>query len=241
MFFNKFGLFAYATKRECTRFETTAGTIDGVSDTDGIDVTNMNLGTGFIERCFVAHDASNTTQGNENYKLVPWEDIVDEAGSQSTPVTLLNDTSWDHRISPGNALCKLYISADPSSDNTQFYTMPPELDDNDDMGPVHTDYDLEGVDIHPITNILYASSGGGNHQGEIFILDGESGEVSCIGSASTRDIPALAFRETDATLWGVTESGNRTRELVQIDYTDGSATTVCSFGFTSRWEIEGLA
>ncbi len=49
--------------------------IDGVSGTDGIDVTTANLGPAFPYGVFVAQDDANTG-GNQNFKLVPWQHIV---------------------------------------------------------------------------------------------------------------------------------------------------------------------
>ncbi len=57
-------------------FEIRAGdVIDNVTDTDGIDVTTTNLGPAFPGGLFVAQDGSND-DGNQNFKLVPWERII---------------------------------------------------------------------------------------------------------------------------------------------------------------------
>ncbi len=49
--------------------------IDGTNETDGIDVTTANLGPAFPAGLFAAHDGAND-DGNQNYKLVPW-DVID--------------------------------------------------------------------------------------------------------------------------------------------------------------------
>lgn len=49
--------------------------IDGVTGTDGIDVTSVALGTHFPQGLFVVQDGMND-QGNQNYKLVPWPAIA---------------------------------------------------------------------------------------------------------------------------------------------------------------------
>jgi 3-phytase len=52
--------------------------IDGVSDTDGIDVVNVPLGTAFPYGVFVVQDGwNNKPAENQNFKLVPWENIAD--------------------------------------------------------------------------------------------------------------------------------------------------------------------
>jgi 3-phytase len=52
-----------------------AGGVDGVSDTDGIDVTAASLGSSFPGGLFVAQDGHNDG-GNQNFKLVRWDRIV---------------------------------------------------------------------------------------------------------------------------------------------------------------------
>jgi 3-phytase len=53
----------------------TNGTIDGITETDGIDVLVKPLGPRFPFGIFVAHDGINDN-GNQNFKLVPWEAIM---------------------------------------------------------------------------------------------------------------------------------------------------------------------
>ena len=61
-------------------FEIVAGNgIDGVTETDGIDVTSASLGPAFPEGLFVAQDDA-TPGRNQNFKLVPWGAIAREAG-----------------------------------------------------------------------------------------------------------------------------------------------------------------
>jgi len=66
--------------------------IDSVGDTDGIDVTNVNLGGQFGSGVFFAHDGSNSGRPISNIKLVSWADVADEI----TP-NLIIDTTWDPR------------------------------------------------------------------------------------------------------------------------------------------------
>jgi myo-inositol-hexaphosphate 3-phosphohydrolase len=52
--------------------------IDAVSETDGIDVTSVGLGSAFPSGLFVAQDGSNPG-ANQNFKFVPWQDIAELA------------------------------------------------------------------------------------------------------------------------------------------------------------------
>jgi 3-phytase len=67
-----------------------SGNIDGVSETDGIDVLNLNLGSEFPKGIFIAQDGYNyegEALVNQNFKMVKWNDI---AGSFS-PWLLIDD------------------------------------------------------------------------------------------------------------------------------------------------------
>ncbi len=55
--------------------------IDGVSETDGLEVTSRNLGPGFEHGAMVAQDGRNVLPGeNQNFKYVPWKSIADALG-----------------------------------------------------------------------------------------------------------------------------------------------------------------
>jgi 3-phytase len=53
--------------------------IDGVSETDGLDVSSANLGPGFEHGALVAQDGRNVLPTeNQNFKFIPWRAIADE-------------------------------------------------------------------------------------------------------------------------------------------------------------------
>jgi myo-inositol-hexaphosphate 3-phosphohydrolase len=66
------------------RFAVDAGTVDAVSNTDGIEVANVPLGPAFPEGVFIAQDGTND-DGNQNFKLVPWERIRHVLPAESEP------------------------------------------------------------------------------------------------------------------------------------------------------------
>jgi 3-phytase len=67
-------------------------TIDGVTGSDGLDVTNFPLGEAFPFGVFVTQDDTNINpDGNQNFKLVPWELIAE-------PMGLTIDTTFDPRL-----------------------------------------------------------------------------------------------------------------------------------------------
>ncbi|MET0716950.1 MAG: phytase [Pseudoxanthomonas sp.] len=51
--------------------------IDGISETDGLEITSRNLGPGFEHGGMIAQDGRNVMPvENQNYKYVPWESIA---------------------------------------------------------------------------------------------------------------------------------------------------------------------
>jgi 3-phytase len=51
--------------------------IDGISETDGLDVSSANLGPGFEHGAMVAQDGRNVLPSeNQNFKIVPWQAIA---------------------------------------------------------------------------------------------------------------------------------------------------------------------
>jgi 3-phytase len=67
------------------RFQIVAGSsVDGVTKTDGIDVTTSPLGSLYPYGLFVAQDDEND-DGNQNFKLVPWQRIMSKLAITPTP------------------------------------------------------------------------------------------------------------------------------------------------------------
>jgi 3-phytase len=62
--------------------------VDGATDTDGLDVTNLALGSAFPSGMLVVHDNSNAGAGSSNFKLVPWDDVAALGG-------LITNTSYN--------------------------------------------------------------------------------------------------------------------------------------------------
>ncbi len=59
-------------------FRITDGTVDGVEETDGIDITSLPLGTDFPKGILVVQDGYNydkRKKKSQNYKIISWEDV----------------------------------------------------------------------------------------------------------------------------------------------------------------------
>jgi len=58
--------------------------IDGISETDGLEVSSANLGGAFAGGLFVAQDGRNIApQQNQNFKLAPWSAIAEQLGLET--------------------------------------------------------------------------------------------------------------------------------------------------------------
>lgn len=121
---------------------------------------------------------------------------------------------------PAPAQCStVYAVHDKNVEDSQFfayhltqYTLQP-------LGPLHASYDIEGLSLHPLTNILYGSSGQPNAQ--LYTVDGITGQLSVIGEIGFDNVVALAFHPTDYSLWGWSDQG-----LLKINVITGAGTLI---------------
>ena len=106
-----------------------AGSIDGASNTDGIEVMSAPLGREFPSGLFVAQDGDNDT-GNQNFKLVPWEVV---AGAD-----LSVETGWDPRSDSPGDLTRAPIPSDVSTSPASWSVgraLVEAADDDSVVGP----------------------------------------------------------------------------------------------------------
>jgi 3-phytase len=72
-----FVVYGRRSNRYLKTFEIVTGRhTDGVSDTDGIEVTTARLGRAYPGGLFVAQDGNNNRPRHQNFKLVPWRAIA---------------------------------------------------------------------------------------------------------------------------------------------------------------------
>jgi len=121
--------------------ENTALGIDGVSNTDGIGVASVFLGSAFPQGVFVAQDGHNSG-GNQNFKLVPWENIA----TAITP-SLIIDTGWNPRLWWETPVLHAEPEVTLGTSNTITW----------DPVPGANDYYAECAEDSNFTSILYAS------------------------------------------------------------------------------------
>jgi uncharacterized repeat protein (TIGR01451 family) len=134
---------------------------------------------------------------------------------------------------PPSDACLVYAVEDAGRNDSQFFTIDLRDNTTHTLGPLHTGADVEALDRHPVSGVLYATGRGRNGKA-LFRVDMGNGALIQIGTIGYADVDALAFRPTDATLWGWTRGAG----LIQIDIATGVGTLVYR---ASAPDIQGLA
>jgi len=96
-----------------TRFSIIGDDIDGVSDTDGIDVISSGLNSTFRYGLFVAQDGDDDVMG-QNYKLVSWSEIASAAAAGG--VILATDPDYSPRGTTSSGRDGVILNAMASGD-----------------------------------------------------------------------------------------------------------------------------
>jgi 3-phytase len=74
-----YALFSITQKRYITSFVVDDGVVDGVEETDGLDITTLNLGTEFPNGILVLQDGYNTKNGEDepqNFKIISTDKVL---------------------------------------------------------------------------------------------------------------------------------------------------------------------
>jgi WD40 repeat protein len=112
----------------------------------------------------------------------------------------------------------VYAIHDQDQSDTQLFTYDLNEAHLDALGPLYLGYDLEGLDIHPYTHQLYASSG--KMRSRLYQVDGYTGNLTLRGEIGFNHVNALSFHPSGK-LWGWSKKG-----LIQIDTDTGNGELV---------------
>lgn len=120
---------------------------------------------------------------------------------------------------------EFYALHDESLNNSQFFTIDPTTEPTvftTPLGPLYEGHDIEGLDMHPTTGELYATSGddpSADHpNGYLYRVDTNTGDLTEIGSTGFGEVSAISFR-ADGSLWGWADS----QGLIEINIETGEA------------------
>lgn len=104
--------------------------------------------------------------------------------------------------------CIIYGVNDQQLNNSELFFIQPEESfkvSTLNLAYSYDGYDLEGLDVHPTTTELFATSGNNTGynkpKGFLFKINKNNGGLTPIGSTGFNDVAAISFR-LDGTLWG---------------------------------------
>ncbi|MEK7325430.1 MAG: Ig-like domain-containing protein, partial [Chloroflexota bacterium] len=131
-----------------------------------------------------------------------------------------------------NSVDNLIYGAQNEDDSVQFFTVDRNTHEVNTLGPLQTGYDIEGIDLHPTTGALYATSENG---GRLYTVDKETGLLTLVGPTGFNGVPGLSFKP-DGTLWGWAKG----KGLISINLSTGQGTLMFA-STTLTKNVEGIA
>ncbi|RKZ82074.1 MAG: hypothetical protein DRR19_21255 [Candidatus Parabeggiatoa sp. nov. 1] len=127
---------------------------------------------------------------------------------------------------------RFYAVHDDSLNDSQFITISSDTLEVNTLGEIHLAYDIEALDAHPNTQVLYAGSGDQTDQkGVLYTVDAQTGVLTEIGYTGFREIEALSFHP-NGTLWGWAKG----KGLIEINPQTGAGKLVAPF----KVQVEGM-
>lgn len=132
---------------------------------------------------------------------------------------------------PPDTSCQIYGVQDGGLNNSLLFTVNPETLVVEPLSN-YPGYDIEALDAHPDTNIVYAASGDDtNKPGHLYVVE-QTGILTDMGSTGFSEIEALTFHP-DGTLWGWAKGDGLISITPQINSTG-------TLVFPSDIAVEGL-
>jgi hypothetical protein len=141
--------------------------------------------------------------------------------------------------------CLFYGVHDDKLNDSQFFTINPKDDTVNPLGPMYLDHDIEGLDIHPNTDVLYASSGDNTQMpGYLYKMETNgSTPLALIGNIvddgingvkgyDYKEVDGLSFNPNTDVLWGWSQNDG----LLKINPSTAEATMMAAY----QGEIEDL-
>jgi len=144
-------------------------------------------------------------------------------------------------VSDGLTACLLYAVHDQGRRDTQFFTINSAQDfEVKLLGTMHYQQDIEALDIHPVTNTLFAAAGDdGTHPGYLYEVNTKTGVPTTVGNGTGfHEINGLSFKP-DGSLWGWAEGDG----LIEINIQTGQGQLVLPYTGQIEditWDNEGL-
>ncbi|MDY6992370.1 MAG: hypothetical protein SVR94_07160 [Pseudomonadota bacterium] len=141
---------------------------------------------------------------------------------------------------PAQAACQLYGVHDQGLNNSQlFVASAPDYTNTQALGALYAEYDIEALDIHPLTDALYAASGDDTPQkGYLYQIDKTTGvilstvDIRATDGSDLTEIDGLSFHPQTGELWAWAQN----QGLLRVQPNTGVAELVVAYD----GEIEDL-
>jgi hypothetical protein len=144
-----------------------------------------------------------------------------------------------------------YALHDDKLNDTQFFTIDPKTREVAELGPKYDGHDIEGMDMHPESKQLYATSGDDPGcidpnadpktcdrypHGQLYTVDKSDGSIKAIGEPTGfGEISGISFNPSTNVLWAWADREG----LLTIDINTGKGTWVFE-DTESRYAVEAL-
>jgi hypothetical protein len=145
------------------------------------------------------------------------------------------DNGRINSASAATAICNVYGVQDFGTRDTQVIRYNLSTKTVTEVGAEKTGYNMEAIDIHPITNVIYGIPREGPNAKKLVTIDGQTGAVTVIGDTGNEEIASLSFRKQDNTLWAWDKLGT----LFTVNLGTGQLTQ--KYANTSQKDVEALA
>lgn len=146
-------------------------------------------------------------------------------------------------------ICKLYVITDAGTDDSRLRTIDAVTGSVSTVG-IYNDYDIENLDIDPISNQIYVATDQatkpGVENGMIYIADAMNGDLATVGRAKingvtpVNGIVALSFHP-DGSLWAWSKEDEQGLIKIEINRITQTLSSVTSILSDSNLDLEGLA
>ncbi len=154
----------------------------------------------------------------------------------------LNDKNPEWATTQTPCPCFVYAVHDDKLNNSQLFTIDPFQNFQvNALGDTHQGYDLEGLDFHPQTLTLYASSGDDPAQdlpaGYLYQVDKTNGNLTPVCHTGLGEVSAMAFHPQEGSLWvWADKEGLFTVDINQVNQGTCHKTEIIS----ANTNVEGL-
>src|SRR5262249_42233956 len=125
----------------------------------------------------------------------------------------------------------LYGTADVGGESSQFFSISP-TGVYTAIGPVVRGSDLETIDIHPTTGVLYSLGGGDVLAPNLYTINKQTGALTVVGNTGLTGIVSSSFNPVTGELFAFQELVG----IFKINLTTGAPTFVIKPSAGSRWE-----